>query len=78
MKAIIGCATYPGESCIGGCQGLHQRCAGRRYCGHFAPTLEKFSALVCLMALQSAWAAVALPMPFSPRPATTFAACSRG
>jgi hypothetical protein len=26
------------------CQGLHQRCAGGRYCGHFAPTLEK---LVC-------------------------------
>jgi hypothetical protein len=24
MKAIIGCATYPGESRIGGCQGLHQ------------------------------------------------------
>jgi hypothetical protein len=40
-------------------------------CGHFAPTLEKFSALVCLMALRSAWAAVTLPMPFSPRPANS-------
>jgi hypothetical protein len=24
MKTIIGCATYPGDSYIGGCQGLHQ------------------------------------------------------
>jgi hypothetical protein len=28
MKTIIGRATYPGDSYIGGCQGLHQRCAG--------------------------------------------------
>jgi hypothetical protein len=24
MKTIIGRATYPGDSYIGGCQGLHQ------------------------------------------------------